>query len=111
MCPKTEERVDVQRCPYRSLVGSLMYAAVCTCPDISYAVVKLSQFLNEPGTEHWIAAKRIVKYLKGTVVYGPVYTVRATSMVGFADTDWGGDPDQWRSTNGFIFMMGGGPVS
>lgn len=40
-----------------------------------------------------------------------VYTVRATSMVGFADTDWGGDPDQRRSTNGFIFMMGGGPVS
>lgn len=112
MCPKSEvERLNVQKCPYRCLIGSLMYAAVCTRPDISYAVMKLSQFLNDPGMGHWIAAKRILRYLKGTLSYGPIYAAGMECISGFADADWGGDVDQRKSTSGFVFTLGGGPIS
>lgn len=112
MCPKNEEgKSDMQKCPFRSLIGSLMYAAVCTRPDIAFTVMKLSQFLNNPGAGHWVAAKRVLRYLKGTMHYGPVYKVGLDALIGFADADWAGDMDERRSTSGFIFLMGGGPVS
>ena len=53
--------------PYRNAVGSLMYIMLGTRPDISYAVGIVSKFLDMPGEQHWIAVKRILRYLKGTV--------------------------------------------
>lgn len=112
MCPKEEkDKLDLERFPYRSLIGSLMYAAVCTRPDISYVVMKLSQYLNDPGMGHWIAAKRVLRYLKGTMDYGPTYSKESKKLIGFADADWGGDLDERKSTSGYVFMMGGAPIS
>jgi hypothetical protein len=67
MCPKTEEeKKAVEMLPYQSLVGSLMYLAVSTRPDIAHAVSMLSQFNTNFGEQHWRAAKRVLRYLKNT---------------------------------------------
>eukprot|EP00253_Pinus_taeda_P004050 PITA_04050 len=67
MCPKTQEDVDyMSKVPYASAVGSLMYAMVCTRPDIAHAVGVVSRYMNNPGKEHWMAVKWILRYLKGT---------------------------------------------
>jgi Reverse transcriptase (RNA-dependent DNA polymerase) len=57
---------QMKKVPYREAVGSLMYAAVATCPDIAFAVSTLLQFLDNPGEWHWDAVKRVLHYLSGT---------------------------------------------
>ena len=66
--PKTKvEKAEMMKVPYASVVGSLMYAMVCTRPDIGYAAVGVvSRFMSNPGKEHWNAVKWILRYLKGT---------------------------------------------
>jgi hypothetical protein len=99
---------------YRSLVGSLMYAAMVTRPDIAYAVQALARHLNAPGPEHWVAAKRVLRYLRGTRDLGIKYGPDGSSHVvlhGYADADWAGDPYTRRSTTGYVFMISGGCVS
>eukprot|EP00253_Pinus_taeda_P031942 PITA_31942 len=69
-CPKTqEEEEDMSRVPYASAVGSLMYAMVCTRPDIAHAVGVLSRFMSKPGKEDWTTVKRVFRYLRGTSDY------------------------------------------
>jgi hypothetical protein len=73
-CPKTqEEEEDMSHVPYTSAVGSLMYAMVCTRPDISHAVVFLSRYISKPWKEHWTTIKRVFSYLHGTTNYGLCY--------------------------------------
>jgi hypothetical protein len=63
-CPKTQEKEeDMSHVPYESVVGSLMYAMVCTRPDIAHAVGVLSRYMSKPGKEHWTAVKRVFRYL------------------------------------------------
>ena len=59
--------------PYASVVGSLMYAMVCTRPDIAHAVGVLSRYMLKPGKEHWIAVKRVFRYLSGTTDHAICY--------------------------------------
>ena len=67
MCPKTQEEMDyMSKVPYASTVGSLMYAMVFTRPDIAHAVGVVSRYMNNPGKEHWMAVKWILRYLRGT---------------------------------------------
>jgi hypothetical protein len=76
-CPKTrEEEEDMSHVPYASVVGSLMYAMVCTRLDIAHAVGVLSRYMSKPGKENWIAVKRVFKYLCGTASYGLCYQGR-----------------------------------
>ena len=58
-----EEKEYMSRVPYASAVGSLMYAMVCTRPDLAQAVSVVSRFMGQPGKEHWQAVKRIFRYL------------------------------------------------
>ena len=68
MCPKTQEEKDkMSKVPYASVVGSLMYAMVCTRPDIAHAVGVVSRYMSHPGIEHWNAVKWILRYLRGTL--------------------------------------------
>ena len=67
MCPTTkEEKEGKAKVPYSSAVGSLMYAMVCTRPDIAHAIGVVSRFLENSGKEHWEAVKWILRYLRGT---------------------------------------------
>ena len=113
MCPKDgaeKERMDKK--PYQMIVSSLMYAAVTTCPDISFAVQQLSQFSSNPGWQHWKAAKWVLQYLKGTwhhcLVLGGGKTTKLTR---YTDADWANDPDRRRSISGYLFSLDGGVIS
>ena len=67
LSPKTKaKKAEMMKIPYASTVGSLMYAMVCTRPDIGYAIGVVSRFMSNPGKEHWNAVKWILRYLKGT---------------------------------------------
>jgi transposase InsO family protein len=111
--PSTPKQIDDMRdVPYREAVGSLMYAALGTRPDITYAVTALSQFLQNPGKSHWEAVKRVFRYLKGTQSIGLSFGGETEpSVQGFCDSDWGTDPDSRHSISGYVFLINGGPVS
>jgi hypothetical protein len=74
--------------PYQELTGGLMYLAIWTRLDISRAVSYLSQFNTCYGKEHWTAAKRVLRYLKGTENYGLEYRRGQSVLKGYADADW-----------------------
>ncbi|GMF49085.1 unnamed protein product [Phytophthora fragariaefolia] len=97
--------------PYRSLVGSLMYLACGTRPDISVAVAKLSRFLENPGEKHWDAGIKVVRYLLKTKDVGIVYDGSlGTELEAYSDADWAGNRDDRRSVSGMMLMMCGAPV-
>jgi hypothetical protein len=101
---------------YVSAVGSLMYAMVCTRPDIAHAVGVLSKYMSKPGKEHWTTVKRVFRYLHGTASYVLCYERRlgldkVVDIHGFVDADWAGDLDRRRSTNGYVFNLFGGEIS
>jgi hypothetical protein len=95
-CPKTqEEEEDMSHVLYASAVGSLMYAMVCTRPDIAHAVGVLRRYMSKPGKEHWTTVKRVFRYLRGTTSYGLCYQGRpgldrVVDIHGFVDADWAG---------------------
>ena len=107
MCPKTpEEKEKMSRVPYASVVGSLMYAMMCTRPDICYAIGLVSRFQSNPGQKHWMAVNRILRYLKGTSNYMLFYQGKKDlRLIGYSDADWGGDVDQCKSTLGYAFLL------
>lgn len=76
-----------KRYPYKELVGSLMYPAVITRPDIAHAVSLLSQFNNCYGQIHWEAAKKVLRYIKGTIDYSLEYKRGNAYLEGFTDAD------------------------
>jgi hypothetical protein len=96
---------------YRQMVGSLNYLAT-TRPDIAYFVSVLSQFMEKPQEIHWNATKEVIKYLKGTLDYGIKYTDASdVELIGYSYSDWAGNPDDRRSTTGYVFDIRSGVVS
>jgi hypothetical protein len=108
----TTDQDNLSKLPYRSLVGSLLYIAISTRPDISYAVQQLSQFLDSFSYEHWNAAIRVVRYLKGSRnVKLHLGGSNDMTLIGYSDSDWANCPDTRRSVGGFTFSLGSGVVS
>jgi hypothetical protein len=96
---------------YRSMVGSLMYLTL-TRPDITYATSLLSRFMTSPRTTHLAAAKRVLRYLKGTIDEGLWFKKESPSALqGYVDSDWAGDVDDGRSTSDYCFKFGSGVFS
>ena len=106
-----DECIDQHK--YQSAIGSLLYLAVCTRPDISYAVSTLAKFTLKPNNKHWTALKRIFRYLQGTKTLGLKYSRNSeiSGIVGYSDADWAGDVAERRSTSGYMFLFNGGPIS
>ena len=103
---KGEDVVDPTA--YRSLIGSLRYI-VNTRPDLAYAVGVVSRYMEAPGKKHWLAVKRILRYLKGTVGYGCIYTRGGelqSMLLGYSDSDYAGDVEDRRSTSGAVYFLG-----
>ncbi|XP_058456542.1 uncharacterized protein LOC131433938 [Malaya genurostris] len=96
---------------YRSLVGALLYIAVCARPDIAASVSILGRSVCAPTNADWVAAKRVVRYLKGTKDWQLRYGDPDGKLVGYSDADWAGDLKTRKSTNGTVFMYAGGAVS
>jgi hypothetical protein len=107
--PKDVERMKM--IPYASAVGSIMYAMMCTRPDVSYALSMTSRYQANPGENHWIAVKNILKYLRRTknsfLVYGGE---KELSVKGYTDASFQTDRDDLKSQSGFVFLMNGGAV-
>ena len=97
---------------FKSLIGSLRYL-MHTRPDITYCVIYLSRFMDKPSSEHLAAAKRILRYLKGTVNFGILYKRgdRDMKITGYSDSDFAGDINDRKSTSGQIFFLGGLPIT
>ena len=94
------------------MVGSLIYAAMATRPDIAQAVGTVSKFNSKPSEAHFTAVKRIFRYLRGTSDLTLRYQRQEDgSLVGYSDADWAGDCDDRRSTTGNVFLMAGGAIS
>lgn len=99
--------------PYQELIGSLLFLSNVSRPDITFAVNYLSKFNNNPGKQHWVAAKRILRFLKGTIDYKLAYTKDSggCEFTGYSDSDFGADVDERKSVSGYVFVMAGGAVS
>jgi hypothetical protein len=111
---KKNENKDVEmvKVPYQQAVGSLIYAMLCIWPDLAYPISMVNQHMANPSIEHWIAVKRIFRYLQGSLQFKLHFNGSAPQgLVGYCDADWAGDLEDRRSTIGFVFMMGGGAIS
>ena len=92
-------------------MGSLNYLTIIR-PDLSYYISILSQFLAKPCETHWKAAKQVLKYLKGMVDYGLLYTdVSDVQFAGYSNSEWEVNPDDKKSTFGYAFNIGLGVIS
>ncbi|KAL0446162.1 UNVERIFIED_CONTAM: Retrovirus-related Pol polyprotein from transposon TNT 1-94 [Sesamum latifolium] len=113
LSPKSEEEGEyMSRVPYANVVGSLMYAMVCTRPDISQAVGLVSRYMHDPGKEHWKAMKWIFRYIQNTVDVGLVFEQENSQcVIRYCDSDFAGDLDKRRSTTGYVFTLAKAPVS
>ena len=100
--PKTNAEIERMRgIPYASAVGSLMYVMLCTRLDICFVVGMVSRYQSEPGEEHWIAVKYILKYLRRTRDYMLVYQDESLEPIRYTDLDFQSDIDSRKSTSGY----------
>ena len=103
-----KEKKDIASTIYSSAVGSLMYAMVCTQPDIAHAVGVVSRFMVNPDKDHWEAMKWIFKYLRGSSKLCLTFGDSKPILEGYVDADWAGDLDDRKSTSGYLFTFAGG---
>ncbi|RVX12712.1 Retrovirus-related Pol polyprotein from transposon TNT 1-94 [Vitis vinifera] len=110
-CPKPpQDEEKMRRVPYASAVGSLMYAMLCTRPDICFAVGVVSRYQSNPGLDHWVVVKHILKYLRMTRNYMLVYFGRELIPIRYTDSDFQSDRDSRKFTSGAVFTLGGGAI-
>ena len=111
-CPEdgTPEQQEMRKRPYAKLVGMAVWLSTNTRPDLAYAVHQLGKFQKNPGEAHWLAAKRLLRYLRTSC---PPITYSNTGSLlpyGYCDAAFKGDMDTGKSTVGYIVCMAGGPV-
>ena len=96
--------------PYREAVGAVMYAAVCTRPDIAFIINRLARYVNDPKQTHWSVLKRVFAYLKGTYDRGITYDGEAP-LITYCDADFAEDVDDRTSNTGYVCLVSGGAVA
>ncbi|XP_073041951.1 secreted RxLR effector protein 161-like [Primulina eburnea] len=112
-CPKNDfEEKEMPKVPYASAVGRLMYAQVCTRPDIAYVTGMLGRYLSNPRVEHWKAVKRVLRYLQRTKDYMLIYRrLDQLEIIGYTDSDFARCQDSMKSTSDYIYLLAGGFIS
>ncbi|XP_063942424.1 secreted RxLR effector protein 161-like [Daucus carota subsp. sativus] len=113
MSPKTpEERERMSKIPYASAIGSIMYAMLCTRPDVAYSISVTSRYQSDPGEDHWKAVKNILKYLRRTkdifLVFGGESELK---IEGYTDSSFQSESDDSKSMSGYVFTLNGGAIS
>jgi hypothetical protein len=107
----TSDPDPVLKKQFQSVIGSLLYLMLGTCPDIAYAVIRMSQFSANPSQEHLDKALYIMRYLVGTKGYHIVYDgAKSEGLMAFTDSDWATDTIKRRSTTGYFATLAGGIV-
>ncbi|KAJ9541345.1 hypothetical protein OSB04_027851 [Centaurea solstitialis] len=104
-CPISSQDQDKMRSvPYASAIGSIMYAMLCTRPDVAYSVSVTSRYQQNPGEPHWVAVKNVLKYLRRTkdmfLVFGGFED--EISVTGYSDASFQTDRDDFRSQSGVV---------
>jgi hypothetical protein len=109
-CPRNQYEIDQMKAvPYASAVGSLQYAQVCTRPDLAFVTGVLGRYQSNLGPEHWMMAKKALRYVQGTT--GLMLTYRRSDVleiVGYSDVDYARDRDDRKSTSGYVFTLAWG---
>ena len=100
----------MRKIPYCKAIGSLMYVAVATHSDITFAISTLSQFLDNPSCIHWEAVKRVFHYLSGTKTHALTYGNERHHLTSFTDAD-GSSQEHHHAISGYVFLIDGGAVS
>ncbi|KAJ9545765.1 hypothetical protein OSB04_025472 [Centaurea solstitialis] len=113
-CPVSSQDQDkMKSVPYASAIGSIMYAMLCTRPDVAYSVSVTSRYQQNPGEPHWVAVKNILKYLRRTkdmfLVFGG--SEDEISVNGYSDASFQTDRDDFRSQSGYVFTLNRGAIS
>ena len=103
----------MSKVPYSSAVGSVMYSMICTRPDLAHAISTLSRFMSNPGKEHWLAMKWLLRYIATTTNVGLRYLKTGTQLEveGYVDSDYAGDRDTRKSTTAYFFLLCGNCIS
>lgn len=118
--PTSVEQYDgIDSQMYSSLIGGLLYAALSTRIDISFAVGCLTRFMADPTRQHFIAAKRVLRYLSNSnisslgIVFKPNYDIPIQTFIvtAYSDSDWAGDINDRKSISGFVIKVNDNPVS
>ena len=96
---------------YRSIVGCLLYLTA-TRPDVMFSASLLSRFMQNPSEKHYQVAKRVLRYIKGTMELGIWFRKSADmKLIGYTDSDWAGSHDDMKSTSAYVFSIGSGAFS
>ena len=107
-----EDREKMSVIPYASAIGSIMYAMLCTRPDVSFAISVAGRFQSDPDMKHWTAVKNILKYLKRTKEMFLVYGGDQELVIkDYVDASFDTDLDDSKSQTRYIFILNGGAVS
>jgi len=108
---------------YQLIIGLLIYLIVQTRPDIYFTVIVLSRFNQNPNAKYLTTAKRVLRYLRGTLEYGLTYShsnghsysftgfSNGHDLTGFTDTDWAADEETRRSVGAYIYVLYGRVIS
>lgn len=109
-----EDEEPVNPTLFKQIVGSLRY--LCNSrPDIAYAVGIISRFMSEPRVSHLLAAKRVMRYIKGTLQYGILFPKclndSSMELMAYSVADWCGDRQDRKSTSGYLFKFMNAPIS
>ena len=94
LCPKSDEdAMKMVNVPYANAIGSLMYAMVCSRPDIAYLLSVFSKYMANPGKEHWKGVKWLLRYVKGSIDLGLKFgsSRKSVEVYGYVDPDFAGD--------------------
>lgn len=110
--PETLKGEILTGIPYAEAVGSLMYCALATRPDLAQALSILSKYNSCPREQHWQGVKRVLRYLKGTLDFALAYRkVNEPKIICYTDADWAGDHANRRSISGMVSFLSSGPIS
>lgn len=112
-CPRNQYETDqMKSVPYASVVGSIMYAQVCTRPDLAFVTGMLGRYQSNPGPDHWKAVKKVLRYMQATKNFMLTYKNSDNlEVVGYSDSDFAGCVDTKKSTSGYIFTLAQGAIS
>jgi hypothetical protein len=108
--PMTDaERREMADVPYLQVIGSFMFAASTTRPDIAFTVHQLARYCSDPRPQHWAVAKHLFRYLRATIDFGLVLGGNGANrftLEAFSDAAWGDCKDDGRSTSGYAVFLG-----
>ncbi|CAM8943782.1 unnamed protein product [Rhodiola kirilowii] len=113
-CPKSDQdKLKMSKIPYDVAVGSVMYAMLCTRPDLAFSISVLSRFMSNPGGKHWLGMKYLLRYLSSTVKLGLVFSDFDSQhdITGYVDSDYVSNKDNRKSTTSFFFTWAGNCIS